>query len=178
MAESTPKSQAANGVGSDTSTESEPQVLMQRIYCRDASLEVPFAPEIFNLKEWSPKVDVQVSTEVSTLGNQFHQVTLALTVTAKIGDDAKVAYLVEVKQAGLFMLTGFSKDPTQMQAVLGAYCPNALFPFARETVSTLVERAGFPQLLLQPINFGALYTQQLAQGTPAQEKSSPAPTLN
>ncbi|HEU0198609.1 MAG TPA: protein-export chaperone SecB [Nevskiaceae bacterium] len=166
--------------GNDGTAANQPQVLMQRIYCRDASLEVPFAPQIFNQKEWAPKVDVQVGTEVTSLGNDFHQVSLNLTVTAKTGDDDKVAYLVEIKQAGLFLLTGFS-DPQQLQAVLGAFCPNTIFPFARETVSDLVQRAGFPQLLLQPINFEALYAQHLSeiQGQQAANGAAPTPaTLN
>lgn len=143
----------------------QPQVVMQRIYCRDASLEVPHAPQIFNLQQWNPNIDVQVGTEVVNIGNDYRQVTVVLTVTAKV-DDQQVAYLVEVKQAGLFLISGFS-DETQMNAVLGTYCPTAIFPFARETVADLVQRAGFPQLLLAPINFQAAYAQHMAQnGTP------------
>lgn len=135
------------------------QIVMHRVYCRDASLEVPLAPQIFN-REWKPKVDVQVGTQIDSLGNDAYQVTLALTVTAKIEED--VAYLVEVKQAGIFVVTGFAQE-AELRAVLGAYCPNAVFPFAREAVADLIQRSGFPQLLLQPINFDALYAQHLVQ---------------
>lgn len=145
------------------------QVLLQRIYCRDASLEVPQAPAVFN-RQWTPSVDVQVGTTIDAVGNDHYQVVLSLTVTAKLEGDT--AYLVEVQQAGIFQLQGFS-ERHEIQAVLGAYCPNVVFPFARETVSDLVQRGGFPQLLLQPINFDALYAQHLERAR-AEAAAAPA----
>lgn len=145
--------------GTDGAQAGTRQVMMHRIYCRDASLEIPHAPQVFN-QAWTPQVDVQVGTQIDSLGNDLYNVTLTLTVTAKSGED--VAYLVEVKQAGIFAVFGFAND-AETQAVLGVYCPNAIFPFAREVVADLIQRASFPQLLLQPINFEVLYAQHLAQ---------------
>ncbi|HEX4895146.1 MAG TPA: protein-export chaperone SecB [Solimonas sp.] len=133
------------------------QVLLQKIYVKDASLEVPLAPQVFT-RPWQPQVDVQVNTDVKPLeGDNFHLV-LALTVTVKLGED--VAFLAEAHQAAIFNVRGFD-NRDELQAILGAYCPAQVFPFARETVADLVQRAGFPQLLLQPINFEALYVDHL-----------------
>lgn len=143
------------------------QVLLQKIYVKDASLEVPLAPQVFT-RQWQPTLDVQVNTEAKGLEADTAQVVLSITVTAKLGED--VAFLVEVHQAGIFTVRGFTQAEEQA-AVVAAYCPNLLFPFARETVADLVQRAGFPQLLLQPINFDALYLEHLqrqrAQAAPA-----------
>lgn len=136
-----------------------PQVVLQKIYLKDCSVELPLAPAIFT-REWKPKMDVQINTEVEGDDNGSQQVTLAVTVTAKLGEET--AYLVEVQQAGVFLLQGIA-DRLQRQAVLGAYCPNMLFPYLRETVSDLVQRAGFPQFLLQPVNFDDLFREYMAQ---------------
>lgn len=133
------------------------QVLLQKIYVKDASLEVPLAPDVFT-RQWQPQVDVQVNTEMKPLAADNVQVMLSVTVTAKLGND--VAFLAEVHQAGVFLVRGFD-DATERKALLGAYCPGLLFPFAREAVADLVQRGGFPQLLLQPINFDALYLEHL-----------------
>ena len=145
------------------------QVLLQKIYVKDASLEVPLAPQIFT-RQWQPTLDVQVNTEAKALEGDALQVVLSVTCTAKLDND--VAFLVEVHQAGIFSVRGFER-PEEKQAVAGAYCPNLLFPFARETVADLVQRAGFPQLLLQPINFDALYLEHL-QRSRAQGGAAPA----
>lgn len=141
----------------NTPEEGTRQVALQRIYCRDASLEAPLTPQVFN-RQWTPKVDVQVGTNIDGLGDNIYQVTLSITVTAQLEDDT--AYLVEVHQAGIFQLIGFT-DQAEAQSILGAYCPNVVFPFARETIFDLIQRGGFPQLLLQPINFEALYMQHV-----------------
>lgn len=141
------------------------QISLIRIYCKDASLEVPLAPKIFN-RDWKPEVSVQVNTNVDQLEDGAHHVVLILTVTAKTGSDT--AYLAEAHQAGVFNLSGFT-DPSEIGAVLGAYCPNILFPFAREAIASLIQRSGFPPLLLQPINFDLLYAQHVerSKGAPA-----------
>ncbi len=136
-----------------------PQVVMQKIYLRDASVEVPNAPAIFTL-EWQPKVDVQLNTAIEKLGDDNHEVTIAVTVTAKLGE--QTAYLVEVQQAGIFRIWGFD-DEDEHRSVLGAWCPNVIFPYLREAVSELVQRAGFPQFLLQPVNFDALFREYQKQ---------------
>ncbi|MDX1498015.1 MAG: protein-export chaperone SecB [Salinisphaeraceae bacterium] len=135
------------------------QVAIQKIYVKDASLEVPNAPAIFT-QEWKPQMDVQLNTGVQDLSDEAHEVVLTVTVTAKLDD--QTAYLAEVKQAGVFLVRGF-EDEAERRAILGAYCPNTMFPFVRETVADLVVRAGFPHFLLQPVNFDALYQQHLQQ---------------
>ncbi|MCH9828069.1 MAG: protein-export chaperone SecB [Pseudomonadota bacterium] len=138
------------------SNEESKQVLLQKIYLKDASVEIPLAPAVFT-RQWQPQVDVQLQTAAKPMNDESVEVVLSVTVTTKLGDDT--AFLIEVHQAGLFAVRGFDKDSEERRAVLGAYCPNLLFPFAREAVADLVQRAGFPQLLLQPVNFDALYLE-------------------
>lgn len=135
------------------------QVAIQKIYIKDGSLEVPNAPGIFT-REWKPSVDVQLNTAVKDLSDEAHEVILTVTVTAKLEEET--AYLAEVEQAGVFVLKGFD-DESERRAILGAYCPNVMFPFAREAIADLITRAGFPHFLLQPVNFDALYQQHLQQ---------------
>lgn len=139
------------------------QVVLQKIYIKDASLEVPSAPHVFT-RAWQPQLDVQVGTALQPLTPDQHQVILHVTVTAKLEQD--VAFLAEVQQAGIFMLKGMA-DNAERQRVLGSECPTILFPFAREAVAELVARGGFPQLLLQPIDFAALYQEHLRKNVPA-----------
>lgn len=136
------------------------QVLLQRIYLKDASLEVPLAPQVF-ARPWNPKMDVEIGTSANALGENLYQVTLKVTVTAKLDENA-VGFLVEVQQAGVFQLQGFANE-RETQAVLAGHCPGVVFPFARETVADLVQRGGFPPLLLQPINFEALFAEYAAR---------------
>lgn len=137
----------------------QPQFALQRVYLKDASLEVPGAPAIF-LQQWNPEVSIDLASEVVPLQDNSHfEVTVALTVTAR--NEGQTAFLVEVKQAGIFQAVGF--DDASLGPLLGAYCPNVLFPYAREAISDLVGKASFPQLLLQPINFDAVYAERLQQ---------------
>ena len=136
-----------------------PQVIMQKIFLADCSVEVPGAPLVFT-KEWKPQMDVQINTDVKKVADSTHQVTVSVTVKAKLDDE--VAYLVEVQQAGIFVLQGFAEQD-DVRPVLGAYCPNTLFPYLRECVSELIQKAGFPQFLLQPVNFDALFQEYLKQ---------------
>ncbi|MGD2074912.1 MAG: protein-export chaperone SecB [Gammaproteobacteria bacterium] len=149
------------------STGGEPQFAIHRVYLKDASFETPNSPAVFT-QEWKPEVSLQLNSSVNPLESQVYEVVLNVTVTAQQGD--KTAFLAEIQQAGIFTLRGF--DEQQMGSMLGAFCPNTLFPFAREAISDLVVKGGFPQLLLAPINFDALYAQKLRQESPA---SSPAP---
>ncbi|MFW2371699.1 MAG: protein-export chaperone SecB [Gammaproteobacteria bacterium] len=135
------------------------QFNIQKIYLKDMSFESPNAPEVFQDGEWKPEVSVQLNTETKTLAEGVHEVILTVEVTAKHGD--KTAFLVEVKQAGVFQMANIPNE--QMGAMLGAYCPEILFPFVREAISDLVSKGGFPQLLLNPVNFNALYMQHLQQ---------------
>ncbi len=140
---------------------------LQRIYVKDLSFESPNAPQCFR-DEWKPEIKLDLNTENTKLDDKNIEVTLHVTVTVKNRD--KTAFLVDVQQAGLFYVEGFA--PQQMQALLGSYCPNVLFPYARETVSDLVGRGGFPQLLLAPVNFDALFMEALKRR--AQEAAAPS----
>jgi preprotein translocase subunit SecB len=135
-----------------------PQFAIQRIYTKDLSFETPNSPAIFTEK-WEPQVNVDLNTSANKLGEGVYEVVLSVTVTTKLGE--KAAYLAEVQQAGIFVLEGFSEQ--DLGGMLHSYCPNLLFPYAREVVSDLVAKGSFPQLLLQPINFDALYAQHLQQ---------------
>ncbi len=138
----------------------ERHVALQKIYVRDASIEVPDGPRIFT-REYKPEVNVDLNTRIQGLNDNNHQVLLTVTVTAKQGE--ATAYIVEVQQAGVFRVQGFDDD-TERGQVLGAYCPSMLFPFVRETVADMIQRAGFPHFLLQPVNFDALYRQRQQRG--------------
>lgn len=129
---------------------------IQKIFIKDVSFESPNAPGIFR-KEWKPETDIHLATENKKMSDTLFEVTLNVTVTTK--HDDKTAFLVELKQAGIFTIEGF--EETQLKQLLGSYCPHSLFPFAREAVSDLISKGGFPPLLLAPVNFDALYAQQL-----------------
>lgn len=146
--------------GSAQSENRGPEFAIQRVYVKDLSLEAPNSPQVFQ-QSWQPRVDVQLNTNAEKLADNVYGVDLTITVTAKT--DEKVAFLVEVKQAGIFSIAGLNE--TQMKHTLGSYCPNVLFPFAREMVADLIGRGGFPPLYLAPINFDALYEQQQKQQT-------------
>ena len=135
-----------------------PQFGIQRIYTKDISFETPNSPAVFT-EQWEPEVNIELNSTANKLADDVYEVVLSVTVTAKLGD--KTAYLAEVQQAGIFSLSGFSED--DMGGMFHSYCPNLLFPYVREVVSDLVSKGSFPQMLLQPINFDALYAQHLQQ---------------
>lgn len=143
-------------------TTQEKQFSIQKIYTKDISFETPNAPKIFTEK-WEPSVDFNLGTHVEPLDDDLYEVALTVTVTVKCDDTS--AYLVEATQAGIFSLNGFSEQ--EMGPMLGSFCPNILFPYAREVVSDLVAKGRFPQLLLAPVNFDALYAQHLQQSQQA-----------
>lgn len=135
-----------------------PEFSIQRIYLKDISLESPLAPLIFR-QEWKPEIDLQINVDSTKLEDDFYQIVLKITVTAKNSD--KVALLIEVQQAGIFLLRDF--DAAQLTQMLGAFCPNIIFPYAREFISEAAIRAGFPPLYLAPINFDAIFAEQQRQ---------------
>ena len=134
-----------------------PQLALERIYVKDMSLEVPGA-DVFT-REWQPELDINLSSAAEKLDDDHYQVVLTVNVTANNGGET--AFIAEVHQAGIFMLQNIPED--QLGAILGAYCPNVLFPYAREVVSDIVTRGSFPQLLLAPVNFDQAYQQTLEQ---------------
>jgi preprotein translocase subunit SecB len=139
-----------------------PVFSVNSIYIKDLSFESPNAPDIFNA-EWQPKVDfdLQMATKVLNEAEGLHEVVIHITVTVKVQEDT-TAFLIDVQQAGIFIVHKFEEEVSNQ--ILLITCPTVLFPYARETVSNLVQRGGFPQLLLPPINFEAMYAQQKGEG--------------
>lgn len=141
------------------------QFAIEKIYVKDLSLENPGAPQSFQMTE-APQIEIGLRTRGEQIGPDMYECVLTLTVTARAGD--KTVFLVEAAQAGLFAIRGVA--PSQLQPVLAIHCPAVLFPYARETIADATLRAGFPPVHLAPINFDAVYQQQLAQaaaGAPA-----------
>ncbi|MGH8320824.1 MAG: protein-export chaperone SecB [Gammaproteobacteria bacterium] len=154
MAENPESQSAAPGNGQDT----DKQVSLQRIYIKDCSFESPHAPAVF-ATQLNPDVKVNMRTDTNKLGDDNYEVVLTITIEAQA--ESRSIFLVEVHQAGLFSIRGFNDQ--ELGAVLGSYCPNILFPYAREAVSDLVQKGSMPILLLQPVNFDALYMQNISQ---------------
>ena len=130
-----------------------------KLYLKDTSFESPNTPRVFGAKEWAPDVDLHLHTETGQFGPSSYEVTLRATVTVTQGE--RTLYLTEVSMAGLFEISGVAKS--RLPPLLGSYCPSVLFPYLREVVSDLSVRGGFPQLVLRPVNFEALYQQHLRQ---------------
>ncbi|MBC8945619.1 MULTISPECIES: protein-export chaperone SecB [Xenorhabdus] len=136
---------------------------IQRVYTKDISFESPKAPQIFQ-QEWQPEVKLDLDTASNELVQGVYEVVLRVTVTATLGEET--AFLCEVQQAGIFSIDGI--EGTQLAHCLGAYCPNILFPYARECITNLVGRGTFPQLNLAPVNFDALFMNYLQQQSDSQ----------
>jgi len=146
----------------------EQQFVMQRIYTKDISFESPATPGVFR-KQWQPKINIDLNTKSDKIDeDNNYEVVLTITVTAKVDDET--AFLVEVQQSGIFFVKGFEGDV--LRRLLGTTAPNILFPYARESIDTLVVKGGFPALMLAPVNFDALYQQALNQ---AQAQAAAAP---
>lgn len=137
---------------------SGPQFSVQRIYLKDASFESPSTPVIFT-KQWKPEINLDLNTRTKTLGENHYEVVLTLTVTAKVENET--AFLIEVQQAGIFQIAGLGD--AELNHTLGAFCPNILFPYARESVDSLAVKGSFPAMMLAPVNFEALYAQRMQQ---------------
>src|ERR1700693_3907362 len=141
----------------------QPTFSIEKIYVKDLSLKVPGGPQTFMQPE-QPQLEIQLEQQSHRVNDFLFEVTLVITVTAKRND--KTLFLVEVSQAGVFQIRNVPE--ADLASVLGMVCPNVLFPYARETVSDIINRAGFPPVLLAPVNFEALYQQRVAQaGQPA-----------
>lgn len=143
----------------------QPVFGIEKLYVKDLSVEVPNAPEIY-LEQQQPQIEIQLSTSGRNVDEGVFEVLLTVTVTAKIGD--KTVFLVEVGQGGVFRIQNIPQE--QVEPLIAVACPNILFPYAREAVSDLVTRAGFQPIVLQPVNFEAMYMQRL------QEQEAGAPT--
>lgn len=149
--------------------QNEFQFMIQRIYVKDLSFEAPHAPEVFQ-QEWHPDLNLDLHNAHRALNDTTFEVVLGLTVTVK--NQNQIAFLVEVKQAGIFTIQGPNLS-TQLEHLLESFCPNILFPYAREAITNEVIRGSFPQLILAPINFEALYLSKLeSKGTQKNQTES------
>jgi preprotein translocase subunit SecB len=138
------------------------QVSLQSVYLKDCSYESPNGPRLPSNQAWEPKFQLNMNTSAEELGPDVREVLLTVTVEAKQGETT--LYLVEVKQAGLFSITGAATE--DLKRLIGSFCPSVLFPYAREVISDLIVKGGFPNFLLPLVNFDALFSQ--AQQTPQQ----------
>lgn len=144
MTEKQNVNQASNG----------PEFAIQRLYVKDLSFESPHSPHVF-FEEWNPELDLDLATKTNDLGNDNHEVVLTVKATVKMRE--KIIFIAEIFQAGIFIVKNFPKD--QMRPMLGSFCPNILYPYAREAITNMVVRGGFPQLYLAPVNFDLLLEQ-------------------
>jgi preprotein translocase subunit SecB len=150
-----------NTEAASTTTATGPQLSLQAIYLKDCSFEAPQGPRVTG--EWNPQIGLDLNTALNAIDGDLREVVLTVTVSAKIGE--RTMFLVEVKQAGAFLMQGLSEDDLRRAA--GAVCPEVLFPYARAAISQLVSAGGFPQLLLPPVNFNALLTNSQQAVNPA-----------
>ena len=144
------------------SEQAQPQFALQRIYIKDLSFESPNSPAAFT-KQWKPDIQFDLNTSAKQIDQTHYEVAIKSTITAKNDDDT--AFLIEIEQAGLFAMANIPEQ--QMGPMLGAMCPNIVFPYLREAIDSVVIKGGFPPLMLSPINFDALYQkrqQELAAG--------------
>lgn len=155
----------------DEQTTPTKQLILQKIYVKDLSFESPKAPDVFRTE-----TDEQTQTQLNMrsghkeIGGDNVEVTLTMTAEAKLNEDT--LFLVEITQAGVFLMQGYT--PEERQTLIGSYCPATLYPYAREAISDLSTRGGFPPLLMQPINFDALYAQALREREQQQQQGVPA----
>ncbi len=136
-------------------SEGDTHFALQRIYVKDLSFESPKAPEGFR-QQWKPRVNLELNSKHNDLGDNHYEIVLSVTVTAT-NDEEDVIYLVEVQQAGVFLLRGIEGE--ELNQTLGSFCPSVLFPYAREVVDSVVTKGSFPPLMLAPVNFDAIFEQ-------------------
>ena len=160
--------ETTNGAVAPAAEAAGPAFTVEKIYVKDVSFEAPGAPAVF-AENVQPELQLNLNQRVQRLGENAFEVVLGVTLTCNAGD--KPMYLAEVKQAGVFGLAGF--DPQTLDAMLGVHCPNVLYPYARETISSLIQAGGFPPFFLQPINFEGLYAETLRQ----RQEQGDAPSL-
>lgn len=151
----------------DNNNAAQQQFALQRIYIKDMSFESPQGVKAFT-QQWKPQVKMDLNTRHEKIDDSNHEVVLTLTITAT--QDDEVAFLIELQQAGVFFCKGIQGP--QLGQVLGALCPGILFPYARETVDSIVTKGSFPALMLAPVNFDALYQQALAQQQQKQKEAA------
>lgn len=158
--------QAGNNAGA---TEQGPNVALQSVYVKDLSFEAPKGPFV-PAQGQDPKIQLNLNTSSSAVGTDVHEVVLTVTLEAKSGEQP--VYLAEVKQAGVFTIRGFTADDTRR--ILGAFAPNVLFPYVRQTVSDMISKGGFPPFFLPPVNFDALYERSQQEQAARKAAATPA----
>lgn len=152
----------------DQEKEAEKRLSITKIYLKDFSFESPQSPSIFRQGDWKPQTNLNLRSAHSAAGDDNHEIVLTITIEAKEND--KTCFLIELQQAGLFEIAGYEGD--ELQAIVGSFCPNILFPYARESIASLIQKGGFPEFVLQPINFDALYMQSKQQQMAAATESA------
>jgi preprotein translocase subunit SecB len=150
--------------------EPENQFSIQKIYVKDISFESPSAPDVFNFQNWDPKIELNLNGNNKQVGEGVYEVVLS--VTATVSNQDQTAFLIEVQQAGVFAMAGFT--PEDARYILGSQCMTILFPYAREIISDMTSRGGFPPLLLNPVNFDALFAKAMQEQQKSQETASAA----
>ena len=153
-----------NGSANGSGQQLEPQFMLQQLYVRDLSFEAPNSPQIFREQNVEPETELNIRNSHAELEDGLFEAVLHISVHSKVGD--RTIFLAELDQGGVFVIKGYTPEQTAM--LLGTQCPTTLFPYARESISTLVGKGGFPPLILQPINFEALYAQAQTKGEQAQ----------
>ncbi len=143
----------------DQEKATEKRLSITKIYLKDFSFESPQSPEIFRKGDWKPQTNLNLRSAHGSVEGDHHEIVLTITVEAK--EDDKTCFLIELQQAGLFEIAGYEGE--ELEAIIGSFCPNILFPFARESIASLIQKGGFPEFVLQPINFDALYMQSKQQ---------------
>ena len=133
----------------------------QRVYIKDLSFEMPFSPEIFTQNIGIPKIKHTIQSTGKRIDDDLYEIVISLSVSARTREEDKIIYPAEVVQAGLFVLQGYNKK--ERSYMIGSYCPNALYPYAREVVSNMVQHGGFPHMMLPPLNFDAMYEVYMQQ---------------
>jgi len=165
--------QALNNGAAAPAEANGPQFSVEKLYVKDVSFEAPNAPQVFN-EQGQPQLQMNLNQRVQRLNDTGFEVVLGITLTCTVDD--KTAYLAEVQQAGVFALSGF--DDAALDAILGTHCPNVLYPYVRQTIGDLIQAGGFPPFLLQPINFEALYAENLRQRATQQESGAAGDLAN
>ena len=151
----------------DKKDEAEKRISINKIYLKDFSFESPQAPAVFRSGEWKPQTNLNLRSSHNVVDGDLHEVVLTITVDAKEGDTT--LFLVEIQQSGMFEITGY--DGEEFKAIVGSFCPNTLFPYARESIAAVIQKGGFPEFVLQPINFDALFMQSRAQAAQAEAEA-------
>ncbi len=146
------------------------QIGITKIYVKDFSFESPKAPDVFRSSEWKPHTDLNLRSSHKPIEGDDTLYEVILTITVEAKHDEQTMFLAEVQQAGLFQIDGYEEE--EFSAIVGSFCPNILFPYAREAIASTVQRGGFPEFVLQPINFDALYMQSRQAAAQQQAESA------